>query len=117
VAHSNLAPRGQGSIKRRDRIPEAGSPVVSVRPQPFRPVRRAPDRPEEIHPARLGNDKKHDTALNSLAHDSAFMAGPADWWEDARWMGVLEKRDGPWLIVEMHLSFAIEQVRGGQDAA
>jgi hypothetical protein len=27
-------------------------------------------------------------------------------WRDARWTGVLEKRDGKWLIVQMHYSFA-----------
>lgn len=27
-------------------------------------------------------------------------------WEDTRWTGVLEKRDGRWQIVQMHFSFA-----------
>ena len=29
-------------------------------------------------------------------------------WEDARWTGVLEKRDGRWVIVQQHFSFARE---------
>jgi len=27
-------------------------------------------------------------------------------WENTRWTGVLEKRDGKWVIVQMHFSFA-----------
>ena len=30
---------------------------------------------------------------------------PADW-ENTRWTGVLEKRDGRWVMVQMHFSFA-----------
>ena len=30
---------------------------------------------------------------------------PANW-ENTRWTGVLEKRDGKWVIVQMHFSFA-----------
>lgn len=32
---------------------------------------------------------------------------PANW-ENTRWTGVLEKREGKWLIVQMHFSFAQE---------
>jgi ketosteroid isomerase-like protein len=32
---------------------------------------------------------------------------PANW-ENARWTGVLEKRDGRWRIVQQHFSFAAE---------
>jgi ketosteroid isomerase-like protein len=32
---------------------------------------------------------------------------PANW-ENTRWTGVLEKRDGNWVIVQMHFSFAGE---------
>jgi hypothetical protein len=30
--------------------------------------------------------------------------------KDTRWTGVLEKRDGKWLIVQMHFSFASDKV-------
>lgn len=30
-------------------------------------------------------------------------------WENTRWTGVLEKRDGRWVIVQMHFSFAVEK--------
>jgi len=29
-------------------------------------------------------------------------------WENTRWTGVLEKREGKWVIVQMHFSFAKE---------
>jgi len=29
-------------------------------------------------------------------------------WENTRWTGVLEKRNGTWVIVQMHFSFAVE---------
>ncbi|MBN2000412.1 nuclear transport factor 2 family protein [candidate division KSB1 bacterium] len=32
---------------------------------------------------------------------------PANW-ENTRWTGILEKRDGRWVIVQMHFSFAAE---------
>jgi len=31
-------------------------------------------------------------------------------WKDTRWTGVLEKRAGKWLIVQMHFSFAADKV-------
>jgi ketosteroid isomerase-like protein len=31
-------------------------------------------------------------------------------WKDTRWTGVLEKRNGKWLIVQMHFSFASDKV-------
>jgi ketosteroid isomerase-like protein len=31
-------------------------------------------------------------------------------WKDTRWTGVLEKREGKWLIVQMHFSFAADKV-------
>lgn len=35
---------------------------------------------------------------------------PANW-EDVRWTGVLEKRDGRWVIVQMHFSDATDKAR------
>ena len=31
-------------------------------------------------------------------------------WKDTRWTGVLERRNGEWLIVQMHFSFAADKV-------
>jgi hypothetical protein len=33
---------------------------------------------------------------------------PANWM-NTRWTGALEKRDGKWVIVQMHFSFAKEE--------
>ena len=38
---------------------------------------------------------------------NTFQGRPANW-ENARWTGVLEKRDGRWVIVQQHFSFAKE---------
>jgi ketosteroid isomerase-like protein len=32
-------------------------------------------------------------------------------WKDTRWTGVLEKRAGKWLIVQMHFSFAADKIK------
>jgi ketosteroid isomerase-like protein len=48
----------------------------------------------------------------TVAWWSAFLDDHAEWkgqptgWDNARWTGVLEKRDGIWMIVQMHFSFA-----------
>ena len=38
---------------------------------------------------------------------NSWKGQPANW-ENARWTGVLEKRDGRWVIVQQHFSFAKE---------
>lgn len=38
--------------------------------------------------------------------DHAEWNGKPGGWENARWTGVLEKRKGKWVIVQMHFSFA-----------
>lgn len=38
---------------------------------------------------------------------NTFQGRPASW-ENARWTGVLEKRNGRWVIVQQHFSFAAE---------
>ncbi len=48
----------------------------------------------------------------TVAWYSATLNDHAEWkgqpvgWDNARWTGVVEKRDGAWLIVQMHFSFA-----------
>lgn len=47
-----------------------------------------------------------------VAWYSAMLDDCGEWngkplcWKDTRWTGVLERRDGRWLIVQMHFSFA-----------
>jgi hypothetical protein len=42
--------------------------------------------------------------------DHAEWNGRRTGWDDARWTGVLEKRDGRWVIVQMHFSLASDAV-------
>jgi ketosteroid isomerase-like protein len=52
-----------------------------------------------------------------VAWFSAILDDMAEWdgkpvgWKDTRWTGVLEKRGGAWVIVQMHFSFAADKVR------
>jgi len=39
---------------------------------------------------------------------SSWKGAPANW-ENTRWTGVLEKRNGNWVIVQMHFSFAVNR--------
>jgi ketosteroid isomerase-like protein len=43
-----------------------------------------------------------------ILDDMNTWAGQPANWENARWTGVLEKRDGRWQIVQQHFSFAAE---------
>jgi hypothetical protein len=45
-----------------------------------------------------------------MLEDCAEIKGEPGCWEDTRWTGVLEKRDGKWVIVQMHFSFAADKV-------
>jgi ketosteroid isomerase-like protein len=48
----------------------------------------------------------------TVAWYTAFLDDHGEWkgqrigWDDARWTGVLEKRENQWVIVQMHFSFA-----------
>jgi hypothetical protein len=54
-----------------------------------------------------------------LLDDVGLWNGKEAGWHDVRWTGVLEKRDGKWVIVQMHFSFATEQMqsKGEEDEA
>ncbi|HUU45817.1 MAG TPA: nuclear transport factor 2 family protein [Acidobacteriota bacterium] len=41
---------------------------------------------------------------------------PANW-EDVRWTGVLEKRDGRWVIVQMHFSSATDRAPAEEESS
>lgn len=49
--------------------------------------------------------------LGDTAWYSCFLDDHAEWkgqptgWDNCRWTGTLEKRDGSWVIVQMHFSF------------
>ena len=48
---------------------------------------------------------------SAILDDCGEWEGKQDCWKDTRWTGVLEKREGKWLIVQMHFSFASDKVQ------
>ncbi len=48
---------------------------------------------------------------SAILDDCGEYGGQQGCWKDTRWTGVLEKRDGRWVIMQMHFSFAADQVR------
>ena len=53
--------------------------------------------------------KNGDTAwFFCMLNDISTWKGQEVGWENTRWTGVLEKRDGRWVIVQQHFSFASE---------
>jgi len=65
----------------------------------------------EIRDLRIGVSWAGDAAWWScVLDDLAEWDGKPTGWKDTRWTGVLEKRDGKWLIVQMHFSFTADKV-------
>lgn len=65
----------------------------------------------EVRDMRIGVSRAGDAAWWSCQLDDlAEWDGKPTGWKDTRWTGVLEKRDGKWLIVQMHFSFAADKV-------
>jgi hypothetical protein len=66
-----------------------------------------------IHLSRSGDVAWYSCMLD----DHGEWDGRKTGWDDARWTGVLEKRGGRWVIVQMHFSLASDEVeakaRGG----
>jgi hypothetical protein len=54
---------------------------------------------------------------SALLDDFAEWQGQPVGWENARWTGILEKRNGRWVITQMHFSFAVEQIRAEDEEA
>lgn len=48
--------------------------------------------------------------FSAVLDDWCEIAGRADGWKGVRWTGVLEKRQGRWLYVQGHFSFATDQL-------
>ena len=49
--------------------------------------------------------------FSAILDDCGDYGGQTACWKDTRWTGVLEKRGGAWVIMQMHFSFAADQVR------
>ncbi|MCX6555969.1 MAG: nuclear transport factor 2 family protein [Candidatus Aminicenantes bacterium] len=65
----------------------------------------------DIRDIRIDLSRQGDTAWWSCILDDLYeWEGRPGAWKDTRWTGVLEKRSGKWLIVQMHFSFASDKV-------
>ncbi len=64
----------------------------------------------EIRELRINLSRSGDVAWYHARLDdyNEWQGQPANW-EDVRWTGVLEKRDGRWVIVQMHFSDASDK--------
>ena len=63
----------------------------------------------EIRELRIQIARSGDVAwYHARLDDFNTWQGQAANWEDVRWTGVLEKRDGAWVIVQMHFSEAVK---------
>ncbi len=69
----------------------------------------------EIKDLRINLSGSGDVAWYScLLDDTGEYKGRKWEWLDCRWTGVLENRDGKWLIVQMHFSLPSDRVTGTQ---
>lgn len=72
----------------------------------------------ELRQFRCRLSRSGDVAWFSAILDDCFTwDGEPGCWQDTRWTGVLEKRNGLWLIVQMHFSFASDGSGGAKDQA
>lgn len=61
----------------------------------------------EINDLRINLSESGQTAwFSARLNDRGEWNGQPTSWENARWTGVLEKRNDRWVIVQMHFSFA-----------
>jgi ketosteroid isomerase-like protein len=49
--------------------------------------------------------------FSAMLDDLAEWDGKPTGWKDTRWTGVLERRAGTWVIVQMHFSFASDRAK------
>lgn len=65
-----------------------------------------------IRDLRIRFSKNGDVAWYSCyLDDISEMDGQRSGWVNVRWTGVLEKREGRWLIMQMHFSYPLERFR------
>ena len=65
----------------------------------------------EIRGTRINFSRSGETAwFSTILDDFGEWDGRPAQWKDTRWTGVLERRDGKWLMVQMHFSFAADKV-------
>lgn len=49
--------------------------------------------------------------FSAILEDCGEYGGQKGCWQDTRWTGVLEKREGRWVMMQQHFSFASDHVR------
>jgi hypothetical protein len=65
----------------------------------------------KIWDLRINLSRLGDVAwFSCMLEDCAEIKGEPGCWKDTRWTGVIEKRNGKWVIVQMHFSFAADKV-------
>ena len=62
----------------------------------------------DIHLSRGGDVAWYSAILDDCLE---FQGKPSCAWTDVRWTGVLEKREGRWVIVQMHFSFDADKMK------
>ena len=64
----------------------------------------------DVRDLRITFSRAGDVAwFSAMLDDFADWDGKPGGWKDTRWTGVLEKRGGKWVIVQMHFSFASDR--------
>jgi hypothetical protein len=70
----------------------------------------------EIRDLRVNLSRGLDVAwFSAVLDDCGEWNGKPSCWRDTRWTGVLEKRDGRWVVVQMHFSFPSEQCAAAKE--
>jgi ketosteroid isomerase-like protein len=65
----------------------------------------------EIRDLRIHQHPSGEVAwFSAVLDDCGDYGGKVGCWKDTRWTGVLEKREGRWVIMQMHFSFAADKV-------
>jgi ketosteroid isomerase-like protein len=66
----------------------------------------------DVRELRIDFSRSGDVAWwSGILDDLGEWDGKPIGWKDTRWTGVTEKREGRWVIVQMHFSFAADAVR------
>jgi len=72
----------------------------------------------DIRDLRIDVSRSGDVAWwSGVLDDLGEWDGRPIGWKDTRWTGVIEKREGRWLIVQMHFSFAADAAKAEPAAA
>jgi ketosteroid isomerase-like protein len=67
----------------------------------------------DVRELRITRSRSGDVAwFSAILDDCGEWDGKPSCWQDTRWTGVLEKREGSWRIVQMHFSFAADRAAG-----